>query len=1027
MTPSAISLAARILALLRRVHRERPGLLGGLFALLVGLWIVAGWLAASPGMIQWIPGAPTPFNTGLGFVLAGMLLLWRPARLPWPAAASLLMTGALMIGALLMQAQHVLGIDLGADLNALHLRAGIEQVSLMLYPGRMPWSVALAFFFVALAHGLMERPPPPRFVLLVEIICIAPGLIALLGLVDLALSQEGAYVQVYSRQAAMSVPAAFAFIAMSFGLWAAAAHRRAHRPGVREPEDQRIVRAAAFVMIPLAVLAGFGGFVAARNLTEHTMREALLHALHEQVHHVDAMLTHHLERISFIATQAAIGRALSADSAAARDALEEEIASLRAAGFAAVRFESPDGEVRAAGGYFAAPTPHNFSLSVAHGARLQWDGAYRISARTRIYADGTFVGYAVTEQPLPYLSMLFRGQEFAPDATQEGTTEVLIAYRDGAFIHTFPSRFSGRLRATSAATQSLAVSHSVSGRSGVLKTRDYRDRDVVAAFAPVGDTGLGMVVKIDVEEFYAPIARQFRLWAVLLWLAVAGGLAMLHRFIRPLAQRLVRSEAAARRISGLLQQKAESLEESEAQVRAILDSTGDAVLTLRRDGAIESCNAAAQRVFGCVPCNRRGRPITELIHTSVDPFTTAPGVAVNGYACRDDGQAVAVEMTLSRVSGAGTVCWVAVVRDVSERERAQAALRETHARLEEGLARLSQRNREMALLGRMSRALQGCRTETDAHSAVVRFGARLFPGQPGTLYVDDGERLRVAGQWNGGVALDDGPDICTLRGLCGAQVPCEARRNMVCEHQADPRFPQSTLCIPLSVQGEHLGALTVRLRADTDGETLAAHRHLAAAASEHIALALANIRLRDTLRGQSIRDPLTGLYNRRYLEEAYRQAEANAARAGRPLAVVLIDVDHFKRYNDTFGHEAGDLVLHNLGALLKASVREGDTACRFGGEEFALLLPGASLADGVVRAEELRRTIAAELQLTLDGRMLDRVTASFGVAAYPEAGRSLRALVRAADEALYAAKAAGRDRVVVASSETPGELDPAGA
>jgi diguanylate cyclase (GGDEF)-like protein len=248
---------------------------------------------------------------------------------------------------------------------------------------------------------------------------------------------------------------------------------------------------------------------------------------------------------------------------------------------------------------------------------------------------------------------------------------------------------------------------------------------------------------------------------------------------------------------------------------------------------------------------------------------------------------------------------------------------------------------------------------------------------------------------------------------------------MVCAHRGDARFPQSTLCIPLSVQGEQLGALTVRLSRDAVADTLAAHRHLAAAASEHIALALANIRLRDTLRGQSIHDPLTGLYNRRYLEEAYRQAEANAARSGQPLAIVMIDVDHFKHFNDSFGHEAGDLVLHNLGALLKASVREGDTACRFGGEEFALLLPGASLDDGVARAEELRQTIAAELQLTFEGRMLDPVTASFGVAAYPQAGRTLRALARAADEALYVAKAAGRNRVAAASSATPDTLDPA--
>jgi diguanylate cyclase (GGDEF) domain len=136
----------------------------------------------------------------------------------------------------------------------------------------------------------------------------------------------------------------------------------------------------------------------------------------------------------------------------------------------------------------------------------------------------------------------------------------------------------------------------------------------------------------------------------------------------------------------------------------------------------------------------------------------------------------------------------------------------------------------------------------------------------------------------------------------------------------------------------------------------------------------------------------------------------------------MIDLDYFKRLNDNFGHEAGDVVLQAFGALLKASVREGDTACRFGGEEFALLLPGATLEDGIARAESLRLEVE-RLQLTHAGRALDQLTASFGVAAYPAAGTELRQLVLAADQALYAAKGAGRNCVMAAGqSGRPREI-----
>lgn len=168
--------------------------------------------------------------------------------------------------------------------------------------------------------------------------------------------------------------------------------------------------------------------------------------------------------------------------------------------------------------------------------------------------------------------------------------------------------------------------------------------------------------------------------------------------------------------------------------------------------------------------------------------------------------------------------------------------------------------------------------------------------------------------------------------------------------------------------------------------------------------------LQARLREQAIRDPLTGLYNRRHLVEMFGRELALAERAGRPVSVVMGDLDHFKVANDTYGHLAGDAVLKALADLLKRKTRGSDVPCRYGGEEFVLILPGMGNADACARAEALRVAFAATR--TVCDEAVVRCTISFGVATYPDDGTTTHALIAAADEALFAAKRAGRDRVV---------------
>jgi diguanylate cyclase (GGDEF)-like protein len=181
-----------------------------------------------------------------------------------------------------------------------------------------------------------------------------------------------------------------------------------------------------------------------------------------------------------------------------------------------------------------------------------------------------------------------------------------------------------------------------------------------------------------------------------------------------------------------------------------------------------------------------------------------------------------------------------------------------------------------------------------------------------------------------------------------------------------------------------------------------------------VGLSIANIRLREALRTQSVRDALTGLYNRRYLEEVLAREVRRAARAGQSLGILMIDLDHFKSFNDTYGHDAGDVVLRETGASLTKSIRAEDFVCRFGGEEFVVILPTADLAASSMRAERLRMQMK-ELTVLHQGRSMGMLTISIGVAVFPEHGTSPKELMAAADAALYEAKRNGRDQIAIAS------------
>jgi diguanylate cyclase (GGDEF)-like protein len=225
--------------------------------------------------------------------------------------------------------------------------------------------------------------------------------------------------------------------------------------------------------------------------------------------------------------------------------------------------------------------------------------------------------------------------------------------------------------------------------------------------------------------------------------------------------------------------------------------------------------------------------------------------------------------------------------------------------------------------------------------------------------------------------------------------------------------PENYMCIPLAALGETLGFAYMNLPTEA-AQTLAAGRQaLINEMVELAAMAIAGLNLRAKLENQSIRDGLTNLFNRHFLEIALERELQRSIRSGAPLALLMIDVDHFKTFNDLFGHEAGDLVLRELAGCLQSAVRVEDIVCRYGGEEFVILLPEITPERALEAAERLRQRVST-MRLEYRGEPLRQISISLGLATYPDLADDAVELLRMADRALYQAKRAGRNQVHVA-------------
>jgi diguanylate cyclase (GGDEF)-like protein/PAS domain S-box-containing protein len=498
-------------------------------------------------------------------------------------------------------------------------------------------------------------------------------------------------------------------------------------------------------------------------------------------------------------------------------------------------------------------------------------------------------------------------------------------------------------------------------------------------------------------------------------------------------------ESVSREISE--REKAEELlERSEEKYRLLVENIPDVTWMADQRKKVLFISANVDKVFGYTPeeiyeaddnlwFGKIHSDNLDVVNKAFESLFTRGSVFDVEYRIqRKDGEWIWLRnRAATNLMKDGVIYAEGIARDITQRKHIEDELRLSNDKLQVWVNELEQRNREISLLGEMGNLLQTCLTAEEAYSIISKSMQQIFLTTPGALCIFSASRniVETVAAWGDSLPWENvfAPEDCWALRRGQVHLVENSQIGLLCRHLEHTQ-PVSYMCIPMQAHGEMLGMLHLQtnLQIQTHPEGMKEYlteskQQLAKTITEQIALALSNLELKEILRIQSIRDPLTGLFNRRYMEESLEREARRVIRKQNTLGVIMLDIDHFKHYNDTFGHAAGDTVLRELGIFLKTSIRTEDIACRYGGEEFTLILPEASLEITRARAEHLREGFK-HMNVRHLGQASCPITISLGVAILPEHGSTGEAVLQAADAALYRAKAEGRDRVIIAGQGT---------
>ena len=476
----------------------------------------------------------------------------------------------------------------------------------------------------------------------------------------------------------------------------------------------------------------------------------------------------------------------------------------------------------------------------------------------------------------------------------------------------------------------------------------------------------------------------------------------------------------------------QNLKDSELRYRRLFEAAQDGILILdAKTGMIEDVNPYLIKMLGYTREEFVKKKLWEVgafkdIEASQNAFEALQEKEYIRYEDlplkTKDGHLVQVEF-VSNVYLVGDEKVIQCnIRDITERKNAEARVKTANDELLVLVDELQWRDKQMQIMNRMNDLLQSCITRGEAYRVITLCAADLFPGHNGCLAIQPGknENLEVVAWWGTELIMESSFPLDDCWGLRLGQIHevTDLEIGLLCRHVKLP-LQGGYFCLPLTVQGETLGVLSLIDNAVQKGEHPPGLKQMAITVGETIKLSLSNLKLRDELRQQAIQDPLTGLFNRRYLDETLPRELDRAQRLNAPLCVVMLDIDGFKKFNDSFGHGPGDTLLREIANILREHLRKSDISCRYGGDEFVLVMPDSSIADTRERVEEIRSLLKGLQKKHLGTQSLDLITLSAGVANMPEHGTTEKELLRAADEALYSAKKAGRDRIIIYQKSSP--------
>ncbi len=465
-----------------------------------------------------------------------------------------------------------------------------------------------------------------------------------------------------------------------------------------------------------------------------------------------------------------------------------------------------------------------------------------------------------------------------------------------------------------------------------------------------------------------------------------------------------------------LKKQAAELKLNEIQLQATFKSLinfADALIVLDIDKVIRFMNPAAEVLLHATASSLKGEKF---------PFPVLKGEKKEFEIPSRGEHKIIVEMLVVDTEWEGKGALLVSLRDISERKWAVESLNESNLQLKDMVTKLTRREEQLTAIGLMAEFFQVCQSESEVIRIVSENMVSLFPVDAGAVYIHGSDEVTLSRVYSWG-AISSSHDLFTVND-CWALKKGQShelragKSTLYCAHiKEDERPGRDFLCIPIATSQTQLGMLHLEVHSAYDQNRnqqmpnpLESLLELGRTVAEHIALALSNVRMQAKLHVMAIQDPLTGLYNRRYMQEYLEQEIHRARRDDRAIGLILLDIDHFKSINDQFGHHAGDHALNNVAALLKSHVRKGDICCRYGGEEFLFVLPDSSYKDTLSLAEKLRIQVK-EMEISYDGRHIGSLTISLGVAAFPEQADTYDGLIKFADNSLYRAKDEGRDRV----------------